>query len=82
VPSDSFGVSSPLSPEAALVNRTQKTNFDKYLEGERSHPDKRFTHFSVTGFGILGGHATAILESWLVGSRLEKHNIEGNLPTS
>jgi hypothetical protein len=61
VASDLFGVSSPPSPEVALISRVEKTKFEKYFEGARSRPDIRFNPFAVPEFGTLGGHATAFL---------------------
>jgi hypothetical protein len=55
-----FGFSRPPSPEVAL-RHAEKTKFEKYSEGVRSRPDTRFIPFVVTGFGTLGGHATAFL---------------------
>jgi hypothetical protein len=55
-----FGVSSPPLPEVAL-RHAEKTKFEKYSEEVRSRPDIRFIPFPVTGFGTLGGHATAFL---------------------
>jgi hypothetical protein len=45
----------------------EKTNFEKYSEGVRSRPDIRFIPFAVTGFGTLGGRATAFF------TELSKH---------
>jgi hypothetical protein len=47
-----------LSLEVAL-RHAEKTKFEKYSEGVRSHPD--IIPFAVTEFGTLGGHATAFL---------------------
>jgi hypothetical protein len=55
-----YGVSSPPSPEVTL-RRAEKTKFEKYSEGVRSCPDLRFIPYAITGFGNLGGHATAFL---------------------
>jgi hypothetical protein len=55
-----FGISSPPSPEVVL-RRAEKTKFEKYPEGVRSHPDTRLSPFAFTEFGTLGGHVTAFL---------------------
>jgi hypothetical protein len=55
-----LGVSIPRSPEVAL-RRAEKTKFEKYSEGLRSHPDIRFIPFAITEFDTLGGHATAFM---------------------
>jgi hypothetical protein len=60
VPSGSFGVSRPPSPEVAL-RRADKTKFEKLSEVARSRPDIRLISFAITEFGTLGGHATAFL---------------------
>jgi hypothetical protein len=48
-----FGVSSPPSPEVAL-RRAEKTEFEKFSERMRSHPDIRFIPFAITEFYTLG----------------------------
>jgi hypothetical protein len=55
-----FGVFSPPSPEVAL-HCAEKSKFEKYPKGVKSHPDIRFIRFAVMEFGALGGQATAVL---------------------
>jgi hypothetical protein len=55
-----FDVSSPPSPDVALC-RAKTTKFEKYSEGVRSRHGICFVPFAVTEFGVLGGHATALL---------------------
>jgi hypothetical protein len=55
-----FGVSSP-PISLSRRRRAQKTKFNKYSEGVRSHPDIHFIPFAVSEFVTLGGYATAFL---------------------